>query len=375
MSALSASALLRTVTVSLSAPVLVLAFSCFTTSSFSHHEEQIEAWKSNVQLERHEGGGWGTTLGPEATLLHQAITGKSSPYSELSFDLFIEKPLMPQVRIGFVPPAQADLLLWLPLPSSQLRKTGWNQISVSFDSHEELFNTEVIALSLSSPGGPNRIVVRDFRLIAHSYLDRLERMLSAFFRHQPLSQRSNNYIESPLLAGHGVLFTFWLALLLALAVLGARKFALHEPLDLARHAVVTLLVVVVLVDLRNGVDSLRNLAGATTRRLESTDLPSYLGTHEKQAHGFSWFGPALGYLQQNTTSASRIVIGSGYVPGVSEALTRLVYYAHPALRAANERQADIALCYGPPLGYLTVSSDWKRVHTVAATIDVYRRSR
>ena len=53
-------------------------------------------------------------------LLHQAIKSPSSPYSELTFDLFIEKPVMPQVRIGFIPPAQPDLLLWLPLPPSQI---------------------------------------------------------------------------------------------------------------------------------------------------------------------------------------------------------------------------------------------------------------
>ena len=63
------------------------------------------------------------------------------------------------------------------------------------------------------------------------------RMHSLFLEHQPLTQRSNNVLESSLIAGHGVLFTFWVALVLALAVLLARKFALREPLNLVHHAV------------------------------------------------------------------------------------------------------------------------------------------
>ena len=369
------SSLAKTITIATCAPALVLGYLCFTTSGWTSGEERIDAWSANVQLERHDTG-WGATVQPSAsTLLHHRISAPSSSLSELTFDLFVEKPMMPRVSVGFVPSGQPDLLLWMPLPRAQIQRTGWNPIAVPFDIHHGLFGAELIALSLSSPQGENLIAVRDARLVSYGFVDRLSTMLSTLFQHLPLGQGGNNFIESPQINGRGAPVIFWLALVLALALLALRRLVLHERLDVAAHAAVTLVAVVALAHLGNAPNSFRNLRDAAALRLESVDLISHVGAHEQRAHGYAWFEPALRDLQMSSTDTTRIYIGSRYVPGISEALVRLVYYALPAQRATDLQQANLALCYGPPGSQLVRSTEWQKVQTLASGIDIYRRVR
>ena len=365
----------KTVLIAACSPALVLGYLCFTTSGWPPGEERIDAWSANVQLERHDTG-WGATVQPsESTLLHHRIPAPSSSFSELAFDLFVEKPMMPRVRVGFVPAGQPDLVLWLPLPRAQIQRTGWNPIVVPFDIHHGLFGAELIALSLSSPQGENLIAVRDARLVSYGFGDRLTTVLSTLFQHLPLVQGGNNFIESPQINGRGAPFIFWLALVLALALLALRRLALHERLDVVPHAAVTLVALVVLAHLGDVPNSFRNLRDAAALRLESADLISHVGAHEQRAHGYAWFEPALRDLQTSSADSTRIFIGSRYIPGISEALVRLVYYALPARRVTELQQANLALCYGPPGSQLIRSTEWQKVQTLASGIDIYRRVR
>ena len=370
----SRSSFAKTILISVCSTVLILGYLWVTTAASVPSAEKIDRWKDSARLEPYQGG-WGATVQPEATLLHHPVRATASRFSELTFDLFIEKPMRPQVLVGFVPPGQPDLLLWVPLPSSQIRRTGWNRIVVPFDMHEGFFGTELISLSLSSPQGPNLIAVRGARLVVHSYSDRLEGVLSALFQQHPLSQGSNNFIESPVIAGRSVPLVFWLALLLALALLAVRRFVLHETLDIIPNAVTTLVVLIVLAGLLRIPNAYRDLADAAAIRLESTDLASHVGNHEQRSHGFAWFGPALRDLQGSTADSTRIFVNSKYVAGLSEAMARLVYYAHPARRAGTLQQANLALCYGPPSGQLARSKDWEQTRTLPGGIDVYRHRR
>jgi hypothetical protein len=357
---------------------LLFVFGCFwiITSNNATGKEDITTWSTTAgtQLQRFDSG-WSTRIHSEKTVLAHQIRDKSLNYSEFVFDLYLEKTLIPQVLVAFELRENPDMVRWYPLPGVQIRRTGWNRVVVPFDMDKGFFSTNRIFLSLTSPQGPNLVGIRDARLVAHSRFDRLRRMLQASFRHQPLNQRSNNFVETHFVVGRGPLFVFWLALIVGLLSLPMRRFLLRERFSLVHHAVITLVVLVVLAELRNGADYFRNLRDAAAFRFGSRDLVEHLGRHEMNAHGIAWFGDGLRYLRQIAKPGDRITVASRYVPGISEAMRRLAYYADPALFTAQLDTADIALCFKTPSKQLDQSSDWDHVQTVAEDLIIFKRIR
>jgi hypothetical protein len=335
-SARSGRAYAWTIAIAAAAPLVVFVVLAWATST-PPGGIALDDWVVAGRPRHDNGDGIALTVGPRPVLL---VASPRAPRraSRLVFDLDVERPFAPRILVRYRN-ARRNLIHTIDL-SDRFRRTGRTSVELGADDAPGLDDADDWAIELASPGGENRLTLAGTRLEGVPFLPRLQAMAQRFVRPEPLTRGSNNVVESTRVAGHGVLFVFWCGLGLALVALAARRWALRRRLHVLRHALLTLLPIVVLADLRNlAVDRAAQARSAIARRAASGDMIDYLGRLEAD---IPWFGPALRYLSEQPPDKS-FAARLRPVRGLSAAGLRLGYYSAPRRYLRDETGADLLL--------------------------------
>jgi hypothetical protein len=361
-----------TILTALIAPVLVFAALVALTSDRAPREFAIDAWRLGGRRLVDSGAGLTFPVGLRPTFLSPAAPPPAAPFARLDLEVYLRRPLELQAGLLYRLPAGKREDLRAYDFSLDIRKTGWNPVTISADDAAGLEKAEAIRLSLISLQGPNVAGIRNARLRSYSYGARAGQMLAALFRHEPLVPASVNFQVSQRVAGRGFSFLLWGALPLAAAGLLLRRFLLRERFRLLPHAALTLLVLFVLADLRNSTDAFLNARTAAARQARAPSIDAYLRQIERAT---PWLPDTARFLRETLPSGQRYYLHFGRHPLTQVAARRAAYYAWPARRTFDVQEARLILSYGRSVEPFEQFRRWRRVGTLPGGVVVNERVR
>jgi hypothetical protein len=328
---------------------------------------RIDHWLCGDPSARAKGDGVTVAAGPSAVDL-EAEVPPGAQAARLSFKLVLEKPARPVVVVLYR--TRGKGLLCGYDVSRQVLGSGANAILLDVDDAPYFGQADQWIVRIASPEGANHVTIRDARLEGAGFGARLAAMARRLTRPMHLTNSGNTFVESPMIAGHGVLFLFWIGLGLALAGLAARRWAVGPGYRWSRQALVALLAIVVVADLRNGIDFGAQASAAVGRRLGATDAIDCVCRLETR---HAWFEPMLRKARAMAPGRAFLARFARKDEQDLAALKRLAYYAGPRHPCVDDaRLADLAFVQGGDPAF-EKAPDWRRAGTIAGDFAVYER--
>ncbi|NQU42111.1 hypothetical protein HQ520_02415, partial [bacterium] len=366
------SSVVLTVVTALFCVLLVFAWLLLSTSGWSGDEIRIRTWTQGGSRVQDTGEGVFFPAGSQPSGIFAPFP--EGKYSRLSFDLYIKKP---------VPPNEA-LLLYSPVPHpenltravnirSGIQKTGWNDsVEIGIDEERDLFDSALLGIAMSVPQGENTFGVRNVKVWSVGPCRRAAEMLDRMFQWQPLIQGSNNFVYSQKVAGRGVLFIFWAAMIPAVLVLMIRRYVLRESFNVIGHGLILVLVLFSLADFRNMTDYLRDAKAAVGLKAKAEDFPGMVGLHEDEY--FPWVEDALRSLEKHLPERGVYYFQVDESPtGAYQAYKRAQYYALPAESTRELDKATLAILVNSRDGRIQETPEWRQVEAFPSGTRVYEK--
>lgn len=362
------SALARTVTIALIGPAMVFAWLAWATSDSRPTLYMIHEWETGGQKLFDPGPGLRLAIGQRPTIVLHRMPPRDATYSLLSFDFYLDTALEPQAGLLYGAGEGTRVFDF----SEKVKRTGWTRVAISADEARGLEDARVIAFSIVSQAGQNVAGLRNVTLQGFSFTERLRQMFFALMTPNPIGSASINAVGSHRVAGRGFTWILWAAFFISMAALLARKLVLGEPARPLRHAVLALLVLFVLADLRNSVDYVSIARNAVTQHAQAPSLVARLRLMEP---AFPWFADAIVYIRENLVGGERYFFSVGGALGAPHAARRAAYYALPARRTFYPDEADVVLAYGVPFAGYDRSATWRLAAALPSGLRVYERAR
>lgn len=362
----------RTLAIALMATVVVFSALAYATSDSRPTLYILDQWQAGGRNLIDPGPGLRLGIGQRPTIVVHRMPPRDATYSLLTFDFYLDTPLEPQAGLLYRGGAEEGAPYRVFDFSEKVNRTGWTHVAISADEARGLEDAREIAFSIVSQAGENVAGLRNVTLQGFSLPERLRQMLSALLTPEPLGQASINFVGSPRVAGRGYIYILWAAFLISVLLLLPRRLLLGERAQPLRQAVIALLALFVLADLRNSVDYLSIARDALARHARAPSLDARLRISEPH---YPWFADAVVYLRENLPRGRRYLFNVGGAFGTPNAARRAAYYALPARRTFSADEADTVLAFGVPLVGYERSPAWRRVAVLPSGLRVYERSR
>lgn len=349
----------RTIVVAVAAPLLVFSFLAVSTADFFGYERKITSWSVGGNVVSDKGAGLTFDIGAQPVVLVTNIPTDKASFSRFEFTLTIPNASAPTVNLLYRNSKNANTPFGYTSLTGQIRGPGPNRIALLFDEAPRLVDANQLALQLSSTGGPSRVTVSEASVSSVSYITRALQMTGALLRHKPLTQGGNNFVNAQTVAGRGFLFIFWIALPIAIIALLVRRFVLHESLSLIGHGALTIIVFVVMIDLRNMSDYIQHANAAVSTRAGSADIYEYLDSRETY---FPWFADTVRAVREELPDGGHYCLRAGRASGgFYEARARAAYYSRPASMTSKPENADVVILYNSSPKEFAESERWALV--------------
>jgi len=365
-----------TIATAMLAPLVVLSYLVITTTDGSSRQEQLSRFNTSGFWSPIPGSQKAFNIGPEGTAFTTDLPSDTQ-WGRVTFDLFLQRPIRPNLQVVFAESSEAAEAFGTLDLTPQVRGSGRFEITADLDNVAGMFDAEKVQIAIVSPAGANVAAISNVQVESFSFSQRCVQVWSRLFEHQPLKFRTINEIDSSRIAGRGVTVLFWAGFFLSMVVLLVRRFLLRRTMSLLTHTAVTIIVLVVLADLRNSVDYVHNAREAVTLRNASTTFTEYVTDLESR---LTSFGPMIEFLNKN------VAPGQPYLFDVRDAdmgtlkstLTRIAYYAMPARRTYDEDEADFVLLWRRPqarIDHFQQSNEWTRREYLPGDVLVFERNK
>ncbi|MBW1846854.1 MAG: hypothetical protein JRJ27_06865 [Deltaproteobacteria bacterium] len=366
--------LILTVATPLFVVFLVIIYGIIKTSGSHQVEYEIDSWQAGKQMIRHSGKGLSLIVDSKPSYILYRIPEHQQRSVEFSCEISLQQPVRPNILLHYRHQRQPQEKVGFRVVdlSNQIHSTAKNAIHIKFDDYEDLIHANELVLSFASSHGKNIITLKNPRLKTLTFSNRFKQVMKALFRRQPLTQGSNNFILSQRINGHGYLYFLWFFVIFSILLLLFRRLIIRTKFSVVIHISVTLVIIVILADLRNMHDYFQNSLTAFKLKSQSNSLAEHLGNHENR---FRWFGDVVAAIQKELPNGGRYFAKiEGRQRGIRQAVKRAYYYVRPALPTDNVSGAKIAVFYNVSIEDFDHSPEWQLKTLYPSGVYVYVKS-